>query len=186
MFMSTPSQRFNFDAMLALPHGTVIDAIPAGERAAYYLRGASVGALALNVAFGVNRINPRDDLYMHVAVEPTAESHRYAYQHAEALATQGVYPDHMSREELAQLAAIAGRPYLATTPGIVYGLPRGNHELVTHPSSFQPVVAGEVPLSGLDPHSQAALSELFGMDVATLPIIPGATRPLPEIQIDVF
>lgn len=177
------------DQMLSLPAGHVIDAIPADKREGYYFRGASVGALALNLAYGVNRVNPRDDMYMHVATGPADKSHSYARGHAEMLARGGTYSNHMTWEELAELATLAGHEgqTLQTTPGIVLGFAHDQHPLVQHPRTVLDVVGHAVPFADIDPYSREALSELWGIDLAALPPTPDVFRPIPEAPpIDVF
>jgi hypothetical protein len=170
----------NLEPLFHFPSGTVIDAIPPAERHKYYLRGASVGALALNVVYGINRVNPRDDLFMHVTTEPTDASHGYAQDHAHSLSRGGASRGHFSIEEGLELAELTGRSGIQPTPGIIIGFPRATTELVTHPESFQPVVGHEVPFSGIDPQSQTMLSVLTGVDVAKLPLTPGMSRPVIE------
>jgi hypothetical protein len=176
---------FNAEPLFNFSKGTVIDAIPASERDKYYLRGASIGGLALNLAHGVNRVNMRDDLYMHVTYGPSGEGHEYAYGHADMLSRGGAYHGHFSLEEAEMLAGLTGRTGVHAVPAIVFGIPRANHELVRHPANFQLVIGAEVPFSDIDPHSQAMLSAITGVDVANLPLTPGATRPTPE-TIDIY
>ena len=186
--MSSPQrfEGFNPEPLFHFPVGHVIDAIPAGERHKYLLRGASVGALALNLAHGVNRVNPRDDLFMHVTLDAAPKGYDYARSHAEGIARGGGYPGHFDFAEIAELAAFTGRQGFHYTPGIVYGLPRDPALLVRHPITFYPVVGSEVPFNTLDPYSQTVLSTITGVDVANLPLTPGASRPIPEQQIAHF
>ena len=46
-----------------------------------------------------------------------------------------------------------------------------------HPDTWAWAINQEVPFVGIDPYSQEALSELFGVDVTALPFTPGAQRP---------
>lgn len=176
------TEKINLDHMLSLPPGHVIDAIPPGERSKYYLRGASLGGLALNAAHGVNHVSPRPDLYIHVATDPTDEGYQYARSHAAMLAHAGTYPGHISVEELDELATLAGRKSmgLPNPPGIVFGLARDRHQLVQHPVTRQPAIGYAVPFADIDPYSQRALSELWRVDVSNLPPTPGVVRQIPE------
>ena len=73
--MSTSNPfNINLEPMFDLSRVMVIDPIPENRRAGYYLRGAAVGALALNLWHGVNRVNPTDDLWMHVKKPATPDA----------------------------------------------------------------------------------------------------------------
>ncbi|HSX34246.1 MAG TPA: hypothetical protein VLF62_01205 [Candidatus Saccharimonadales bacterium] len=181
--MSNRPAGFNPEPLFNLPRGTVIDFIPPAERANYYLRGASLGALALNLAHGVNRVNPRDDFFMHVVAKRTDNDHAYAHGHAYMLSRGGLYQGHFNQGEAEELAAMTGRTGVHAVPGIIIGFPRATTELVTPPVNFHPVIGNEVPFSGIDPYSQIAISALLGVDVANMPLTPGVTRPIPPENV---
>jgi hypothetical protein len=178
---------FNIEPLYGFKPGDYVDAIPPGERWRYMFRGVGLGALALNLAYGVNRINPRDDLYMHVAVGAPDAAHEYAAGHAQSLGRSGGFPGHLTFAELDVLAESTGRTGFHPLPGIVIGLPFDKYidRLVPHPLTFHPAIHEEVPFSEIDPYSQAEISRLTGIDVSALPPTPGATRPVFESPIDI-
>jgi len=167
--------KISLDRLLAMPQGTVVEPIPPAERNKNYLRGASLGTLAVNLANGVNRINPRNDLLMHVAPDPGPDAYAYTRIHAGALAQSGL-PHHFNDAERTELSRIVGR-YVGYAPAIVLGIPRDNPRLEFAPNENGLVIANEVTFGDLDPDSQKAMSDIFGLDVSQLPHTPGAQGP---------
>jgi hypothetical protein len=170
-----PWLQISFDTMLDMPRGQVIDKIPPAEHTNYYLRGASLGSLALNLAHGVNRINIRNDLEMYVADSTRdPEGHDLVRIHAEALAQDGL-PQHFNSAERELLSEITARQ-VEHTPAIILGVRRDRVEL--QKSSFgAPIIRQQVSFADIDPYSQAELSRIFGVDVANLPLTPEAKGP---------
>jgi hypothetical protein len=168
--------KIQFDKLLGMQRGTVVEPIPSAEHDKHYLRGASLGTLAINLAYGVNRVNPRNNLRMHVAPVADGDSYQYTRNHARALAEYGL-PHHFNDEERAVLSELVGR-YVDHAPAIIFGIPKDNENVQFVPNtSHGLIVANEVTFGDLDPHSQEAMSEIFGVDVASLPCTPGAQGP---------
>jgi hypothetical protein len=179
--MAQSFPQISYDKMLAMPRGTVLEPLPydANYLGQLYVRGASLGSLAINLAHGVNRINVRNDLVMFIGSPQTEDeailrSYRVAAGHARGLAARGL-PQHFNEAERAELSRLTGRT-VEYAPAIVLGIqPEGLplHEGATG----EPLLRTQVPFQAVDPHSQAVLSEVFGVDVSQLPLTPGAQGP---------
>lgn len=169
----------SFEKMLAAPHGTVIDAIPPAEWGDYHIRAASVGTLAINLAHGVNRVNARNNLIMYVTgqgsdAQDIRNSHRLTEIHADALAQTGL-PQHFNDDERAELHRLTGQA-VEFAPAIILGI-RPDRVVLSANRFGEPLIRTQVSFGDIDPYSQAELSDMFGVDVSTLPLTPDAQGP---------
>ena len=165
------------DALLDMPAGTVIDPIPADRRGDYFLRGASLGRLALHLIRGLDRVNPNDDLYMHVGMGSGDEGYEVAAGFARQM-SERTWPDHFTAEDRDLLSEYGGRT-VCDSPAIILGLPRrdyGRH-LVRHPDSYDWAIAEVVRFRDIDSYSQAAISQLFEVDLSQIGRPDGRLQP---------
>lgn len=170
----------SFDKMLDMPQGTVIEQLPASERNRYCLRATSLGSLGINLAHRLNRLNIRNDLTMYLVVPEANETnnennYRTVLMQARAMAWHGL-PQQFNAAERAELSRLVGRP-VEHAPSIILGMDPNRLRIVHEGMGGQPIVAHEVPFAAVDPYSREALSDIFGVDVATLPLTPGALGP---------
>jgi len=155
----------NLEKLKAMPPDAVIDVTPYDlqEERGRLWRGASLGALALNLAAGDHKLNTRnynrhaDDNEIWFTTD---------YDGARGYAEDPNTRRQFTPQHAADLGALTGVEVPDKLPTIVYsveGTPKGVERVGDRGDYY--FSTAPVPFQQMDPHSRAAVEEILGVQV---------------------